>query len=264
MQLIGILRGGLGNNLNLLVKSIWLTKSHGCNQLTLYWSNRLAVNNELHLLQLFDLQFLMDQTGISIQLGLHADYLRFFQGVQPFIGKNFFVLNNGDITPVDQPTYTSQQVRGYHPRLIYESIHPNENLQARIGSFVNKYQLEQRLGVHVRSTDHEFCKKNSPLEKYFKRLDACQDPLLVCSDHQDIDQAMLQRYGQRVLLSHKTNDKRWGRPRTREKRIGRQGIEEAVIDLFLLANCKQLLVPFVSTFSKNAVRIGKLPFQYAV
>lgn len=111
------------------------------------------------------------------------------------------------------------------------------------------------VGVHVRRTDHVDAIAESPLELFFEKLDAevARRPdarIYLASDSEGVKEAMKARYGDRLLCSGRQAD-----------RGSQAGIDDGVVEMFVLARTQKIYGSYLSSFSEIAAELGDVPLE---
>lgn len=110
------------------------------------------------------------------------------------------------------------------------------------------------IGVHIRRTDNVNAIRLSPTAAFVAAMadavDADADArFFLATDCPDTERQIVARFGRRVIT----------RPRE-TSRDSRQGMLDAVIDLFALARTRRILGSYYSTFSETAASLGGVPW----
>ena len=108
-----------------------------------------------------------------------------------------------------------------------------------------------RIGIHVRRTDHSGAISLSPDESFYVFLDGQEGDFFLCTDDEEVEKSFFERYGNRITSYKK-------RSRERDKEIA---IQDALIDLCLLAECRFIVGSSASTFSSCASFWGGKPLH---
>jgi formylmethanofuran dehydrogenase subunit B len=109
------------------------------------------------------------------------------------------------------------------------------------------------IGIHIRQGDHEYAKKNSPMELFMLKMDELitEDPrvcFFVASDDKNILEKMKCRYPQKVFYYE---NKEWNR-------YSYQGQIDAAVELLCLSRTKLIYGSVSSTYSAVAAEIGNI------
>lgn len=114
------------------------------------------------------------------------------------------------------------------------------------------------VGIHMRRTDLLESIMKSPLSAFVEKMkqEIRMDPKVnfyVASDSKEEKRKLQSIFGERII----TMDKR-------VKRNTKEGIRDALIELFALANTRKLYGSFQSTYSMLAAEIGQIPVEIPV
>lgn len=114
------------------------------------------------------------------------------------------------------------------------------------------------IGIHIRRTDHFQSVRKSPLSEFINKIqqEIMMDPLTdfyIASDSKDEKSELKTIFGGRII----TIDK----PVSRDTK---DGIMEALVELFTLANTKKIYGSSGSTYSMLAAEIGNIPLEVVV
>eukprot|EP00933_Yihiella_yeosuensis_P015193 TRINITY_DN13333_c0_g1_i1.p1 TRINITY_DN13333_c0_g1~~TRINITY_DN13333_c0_g1_i1.p1 ORF type:complete len:395 (+),score=38.65 TRINITY_DN13333_c0_g1_i1:97-1185(+) len=112
------------------------------------------------------------------------------------------------------------------------------------------------VSVHIRRTDHAKAIARSPDALFIAELDSCcaenaDTRFFLATDDPQVEAALKQRYGQRVLTQKK---------RTLD-RNSPEGIEDAFLDLLLLSQGSKVIGSFRSSFSAMASHYCMVPLH---
>lgn len=131
---------------------------------------------------------------------------------------------------------------------------PISDLQIEIDKYVSDLP-HGLVGLHVRRGDHKPATSESTLNAFCDVLDMRLnanpgEAFFLASDSPSVVDELHSRYPGRIF--------------SRAKKYGRStvfGIRDAVIDLYLLSQCTEILGSYGSSFSEMAARIGTVPLQ---
>ncbi|CAE6935171.1 unnamed protein product [Symbiodinium natans] len=114
------------------------------------------------------------------------------------------------------------------------------------------------VGVHIRRTDHEAACSESPDSLFLEAMDKAAEELgprfgafFLATDEPEVEELMLQRYGNR-LMCHKKRSLCRKTP---------EAIEDAFVDLLSLSKCDLILGSFMSSFSALAALLQQRPLR---
>lgn len=136
----------------------------------------------------------------------------------------------------------------YAPDLLRQHIRPLPHLQERIDALVAQF-VRPTIGVHIRRTDNVESIAHSPTSLFLAAME--QHPtasFYLSTDDLSLKATLQKRYGDRLITQHTT-----------ARRDTLEGIEEAVIDLFVLSRTDRLLGSYWSSFTDTAAELGGMP-----
>lgn len=142
----------------------------------------------------------------------------------------------------------------YEPATLRRLFVPVPRLRERIDGCCVAFTAHT-VGVHVRRTDHADAIAESPLELFFEKLDAemarrSDTRIYLATDSEDVKEEMKARYGQRLMCSGKQAD-----------RTSLAGIEDGVVEMFVLARTQKIYGSYLSSFSEIASELGGVPLE---
>lgn len=111
------------------------------------------------------------------------------------------------------------------------------------------------MGVHIRRTDNALSIAQSPtrlfIERMKKEIEQNSDTTFyLASDSEEDKRSIVNRFGNRVFTSvHKAD------------RNSLEGMQEALIELYLLSRTRHVLGSVHSSFSETAAQIGKISYE---
>lgn len=137
------------------------------------------------------------------------------------------------------------------PKRFFDIFHPIPALQKRIDSITDSFDTSV-IGVHVRRTDHSESIKDSPTELFIKRMK--QEPettsFYLATDSEEVKDLMKREFGNRIITS----------PR-QACRNSISGMQDALIELYVLSRTSRIIGSSHSTFSESASEIGDIEFE---
>lgn len=139
---------------------------------------------------------------------------------------------------------------------VYQLFRPIEELQQRIDERVSRYS-GNTIGLHIRRSDHRDAIANSPLESFFTLIDqeiarSSETTFYLSTDDHTTELQLKQKYGKRIMTYEKDFS-----------RNSSQGIKDALVDLYCLANTRKIYGSFNSSFSDIASRIYGIEIEFA-
>ncbi|NRB42941.1 MAG: hypothetical protein HRU20_31485 [Pseudomonadales bacterium] len=131
---------------------------------------------------------------------------------------------------------------------------PKAHIQDKINQYTNKHSI----GVHFRGTDNSKALAKSPVEAFIQLMekeieadDECS--FLLATDEPAIEKLLKETFTGRIITHTK-------RSLDRNNPIA---IEDAVVDLYSLGNCKKIIGSHISSFSEYAAAIQGIELQKA-
>jgi hypothetical protein len=131
-----------------------------------------------------------------------------------------------------------------HPFAIFRPI---QRLQSRIDEFAS--QLTQAIGIHLRRADSPW-QKETPTEMMIARMRHAIDTNLAKIFFLATDDIEEEKYLRTIFP-----DKILSYPKRTLARSRKEGIEDAIIDLYLLGSCQEVYGTSRSSFSETAADI---------
>lgn len=139
----------------------------------------------------------------------------------------------------------------------YYLFKPVEELQKIIDVQSRKLNSDT-IGIHIRRTDHTIAIKESPLELFLSKIKNLSDQnahanFFLATDDKEVEDTFNQLFEGRIMTysDHKS-------------RSSDEGVQQAVIDLFLLSKTKKIIGSFWSSFSMAAAEIGGIELEVVV
>ncbi len=131
-------------------------------------------------------------------------------------------------------------------------------LQRQIDNFFNTHIHDANLsshlyGVHIRRTDNTWSIESSPLELFVHTIQSVIDTdsaavFFLATDDQPTIETLKEKFGSRIIV----RDKEFSR-------LSAKGIQDALIDMWLLSKTQHIYGSFFSSFSEMASWIGGIP-----
>ena len=132
----------------------------------------------------------------------------------------------------------------------FEMFRPIEELQTQINNVVQQFPA-QVIGMQIRRTDHITAIQSSPtacFEAIMEKLDAHTKVYLATDDEHE-KQHFVQLFGDRILTRESTLE-----------RGSKKGIQDAVIEMYILAATNRIYGSKSSSFGQIAAKIGNIEF----
>ena len=147
--------------------------------------------------------------------------------------------------------YINTYCRFYHtPREpLFTGFQPKNPLQ----QIIETYRLDNRIGVHVRRTDNKNAIAHSPTSSFIEQMnkELSKDPnvtFFLSTDEPAVEHKLQSEFPGKIVVHKKQSLDRNNPP----------AIQDAVIDLYSLANCRKLIGSYWSSFSHTASEINEI------
>lgn len=175
-----------------------------------------------------------------------------------YSGSEFDRLDLDDVMKKDISIYISAHNRfNKYARIsmMGEILVPAHDIQYRINKVVSQY-ADYTVGVHIRRTDNVLAIQNNPIEKYIDLMNQeiekhPDSKFYVATDSIDVKNELRRKYGERVITEQ------WELRRNRK-----QGIKDAVAEVFCLGKCSKIIGSTNSTFSLLGSRLFDTPILF--
>jgi len=140
---------------------------------------------------------------------------------------------------------------------LFEHFHPIPHLQKRIHAVCSTFP-HHTIGVHIRRTDNTKAIKQSPTSLFIKKMEEEIDKnpdvkFYVASDSTEEKKLLLSRFPNRII--------------TMDKNISRstvEGMQDALVELYILAHTRAILGSPYSSYAETAALIGNTPFEKVI
>lgn len=149
---------------------------------------------------------------------------------------------------------------------IAEILHPLPKIEKKIlekGKMIKEYCTQnqcQIIGIHIRRTDNQLAIKNNPIIFFLQKIDELHEKIKCCfylsTDDNKLKESIIQEYQKKgiKIFCHKSI----------LKRDSLKGMEDAVIDLWLLGKCNKIIGSSNSSFSIWASRLYNAPLEVSL
>lgn len=126
------------------------------------------------------------------------------------------------------------------------------DLQFRVDEVVGRLG-QHAVGVHIRRTDNKMSIDNSPESVFEKAMlkeleNSPSTKFYLATDSEDVKARFKAKFGERVLVSSSV-----------ARRDTLAGIEDAAVEMFVLAHTTKIYGSFYSSFSEAAAMLGDIP-----
>ncbi len=247
--------GGLCNRMRCVTSAYQYAVDHHM-ELTIIWCRLDECNCDFHSLFCFagELKVHVIEIPYCDDARFQRIYYRVLKNVLKRAVKHFYYFYNGEEQDLQEGAYIRSFANWYPSENQYALLKLNEKLQARVDKLVeaNNHNL---IGVHIRRTDNTVSISNSPTELYFKQISKVREAykgskIYIASDDADEILRIRQYFGmdQTVILE--------GADRSRNTQ---QGIWDAAVELYILANCKAIIGSYYSSYTDTAAALYNIP-----
>jgi hypothetical protein len=121
---------------------------------------------------------------------------------------------------------------------------------ARLQSQIERYGRDEMVAVHIRRSDHRIAITESPTERFIELMQLEIDAdrrtnFFLATDSPEVESQLLQRFPKRIVTHAKSS----------LARNQKCAIEDALVDLYVLSNCRKLIGSRWSSFTNTAAAI---------
>ena len=259
--------GGLCNRIFAIISTINFAKEHNL-QLTVIWFKDWGMGAGFH--DLFTLSSAVENVIIK-----DAGFMDFFKYAKPikrnlFLPKLYQKLKFDTVyfwykeqVPVEQWYYSNVKANKFYLytcRKFYESgeflnaLSPINSIQKKINKRLNLLS-PNTIGIHIRRADHTVAMIQSPLSAFIRKMQQeiainPETDFYVASDSQEEKKTLVDSFGNRIITV--VNNL---------KRNTKEGVVDALIELYTLASTKKIYGSFQSTYSILASEIKGVPIE---
>jgi hypothetical protein len=131
----------------------------------------------------------------------------------------------------------------------FKEFIPVKAIQDKINAIVSSFTSESVIGVHIRRGDHKKAMQNSPVSLFYEAIEKEiskneKVKFFLATDDVEIEKSLKEKYPKKIIVSVKVLD-----------RNSKQGIQDAVVDMFCLANTQKIYGSYWSSYSETAAKI---------
>lgn len=168
-----------------------------------------------------------------------------------------YIETHGDLATLDR--YRSVCIascsRFYGSEPFFTDFRPTAQNQARIDAITRHYG-PRMVGIHIRRSDHRHAIANSPTALFIAAMQqaVAQEEttrFFVATDCPATEQELAERFPGRILTH----------PKSSLNRADATAIQDALVDLYCLAACQEVIGSFQSSFTDTAAQIRGIPIQ---
>ncbi|MEO1350765.1 MAG: hypothetical protein AAFW84_18470 [Cyanobacteria bacterium J06635_15] len=170
-----------------------------------------------------------------------------------------WVLNPETLRHLKAENYDFRQLKDYRKvylqtdfgcfraNLDYSELKLHPMHQQKLGQYAELFARANVVGVHIRRGDNLDARQHSPLKEFIKqiKIEIAQDQnvcFFVATDDPDIENTLKENFPKQVFIH----------PKQSRLRSQRQGIYDALIDLYGLASCRKVIGSYYSSFTDVA------------
>jgi hypothetical protein len=268
-QLTFIPIGGLANRIYSITSAVSFCKDYNL-QLKVVWFQDWGMGAGFH--DLFSLSPTVENVEIK-----EANFIDFFKYAKPIKSNFFFPFlyqklkfdscysfwNKSNINITVEKWYLSQSMHKQfyllHCQRFYNNgklnvLYPTKSIQKRIDKQLNLLSAHT-IGIHIRRTDLTSAIEQSPLPAFIKKMQReiaadVKVNFYVASDSLEEKERLKDIFGDRIITVENIL-----------KRNTKDGIIDALIELYTLASTKKILGSFYSSYSTLASEIKDIPIE---
>lgn len=263
--------GGLANRMKAIDSAVALRERTN-SDLHIVWFRDSGLNCRFD--QLFER---IDIPGVTVTEATFPDLLRYDRPRR----KNLFLPRLFQQWQFDSRIYEMQTLQLFYNNFDFYNWAANRNVY--IAAFVYFYpapkdwdcfsifkplpdlaqEIESRragfgtntIGVHIRRTDNAISIAQSPTHLFINRMEKELEQnndttFYLATDSEEEKAFIIERFGEKILFSTQKAD-----------RNTPAGIQEALIELYLLSHTQQVLGSVHSSYSETAAQIGRIPYE---
>ena len=260
--------GGLGNRMRALDSAIGFCKKYD-KELYLVWPLFKGLNCS------FDNLF--EKPDIVQSLSSPSEYstfkiIRNLKVARRKIARNFYFFTYDKVINKKQVYALIEQEYDFHNLASFETIRlqsdqkffqaetpykdfkPVPKLAKKIANLRKELSTSNAIGIHIRRTDHVWAIKHSPTKKFIKLMgeEVDRDPttkFFLATDSPEEERILSEKFGDKIVTYRKSS----------LNRESLEGIQEALVDMYMLASTKKIIGSFDSSFSEVAAELGQIP-----
>lgn len=267
-KLICIPYAGLCNRISCLMSALYLADNYSRFDVNVYWNNSNECKGyfdqlfeplervNFKILRLNSRNILYNRHIPSKLKKIYFDEV--YQGStndtilkENFHGKKIYVSSANKFIQYEYKTDIAQIL--FPLPHIYEKI---EKISKNIRSYCERNQCGI-IGIHIRRTDNKLAIQNSPLEFFLQKIDKIYQQNKSCfylsTDDNYLKETIIRDYAQKGIKIFTYNGVL--------KRDSLIGMEDAIIDLWLLGRCEKIIGSNNSSFSMWASRLYNSPLE---
>lgn len=153
--------------------------------------------------------------------------------------------------------YLKDPYYSFYGKLTFHIVRANSNIEKAVNSLID--DKKEYIGIHIRGTDHQECRKHVKVELYIEKLkeeiEHNSDILFyLATDEDKVRERFIEQFGDRIKYNKSTVFNR-----TTDK-----GVISGLVDLICLSRTKMIYGSYASTFSLYAASMNNTPMKICV
>lgn len=264
--------GGLANRFFAIASAISFCQDHNVRLRVIWfkdWGMGASFNSIMELSQHFpDVEIIDARWKDYIfdrprkrNLWLPFLFQRFYFGERVYerdIRTEKFSVSNLEKSVLNYKSIYLVQYHYFYPmKKVSQILKPNSFIQNLIEKRKINLKLDENMiGIHIRRTDHAFSIDNSPIDLFVSKMEEeiLKDPSVrfyVASDDLDEKRKLKEIFGERLVSIFEL-----------VRRDNKQGIIDAVVELYTLASMKKIYGSCNSSYSWLAAHLSEIDLEY--
>ena len=140
----------------------------------------------------------------------------------------------------------------------YTELVPVDTLKRQIILYSERFTGKKIIGIHIRRTDNVWATESSLTESFIRKMDAelasdQKTVFFLATDSPAEESILIDRYGDKMLVHEKST----------LRRDTIEGIQQALVDLYILSRVQKIIGSYRSSFTDTAAELGKVPLEIA-
>jgi hypothetical protein len=238
------LRNGLSNKIRTMLGYIYISEKLNM-KLYSYWYNESTCECNFE-------DFFKPIDGITMINDIEFNLLR-NTATYIFAGQSTIINIIKQITP----NITREEAENELVKL-YKKIILKDEINDEIQQIIKKYDISNCIGLHIRRTDHltafnierpHSYTKDEDFFEFIEKYKHSASKIYLATDNYDTQKIFLDKYRDNIIIYNKIPI---------NNNIRKTSIHNAIIDVYLLSHCKQIMGSYLSSFSVLAQRLKKI------
>lgn len=253
--------GGLCNRMRVISSSISVAKELGAKRCEIYWNNNedcsadfrdlfLPINLEdVEVIENHSLKH-KEPSRDNLQIPRIIQNLTYGQVI-----RGFNVYTDGDVlkkirTERNLLIYTCHSIYQHYP--LNKLFVPCAEIEKKINKITSSFN-SNTIGLHIRRTDHAKAIELSPLSFFVNLIDEEiqkneETTFYLATDDKEIKKELVSKYQSKIIYFD-----------GELSRVSKNGMENAVVDLFALSKTNKIIGSAASSYSALAAELGNIP-----